>query len=52
MKNEEWPSASLSTVQNFPSWTGGVPSPMSEANRTRWGGGFLTVRDAVILNVL
>ena len=23
----------------LPSWTGGVPSPMSEANRTRRGGG-------------
>jgi hypothetical protein len=29
------------TLQNFPSWTGGVPSPMSEAIRTNWGGGIL-----------
>jgi len=26
-------------ITRIPSWTGGVPSPMSEANRTRWGGG-------------
>jgi hypothetical protein len=25
--------------KRLPSWTGGVPSPMSEANRTRRGGG-------------
>ena len=26
-------------VQNFPSWTGGVPRQMSEANLARRGGG-------------
>jgi hypothetical protein len=34
--------------KRLPSWTGGVPSPMSEANRTRWGGGFPTDRNPVI----
>jgi hypothetical protein len=34
----------------LPSWTGGVPRLMSEANLARRGGGLPTVRDPVILS--
>ena len=34
----------------LPSWTGGVPRLMSDANLARRGGGLPTVRDPVILS--
>jgi len=36
--------------KRLPSWTGGVPRQMSEANLARRGGGFPTVSDPVILS--